>query len=199
MKILFIVLTAIAIVFGGIQMYSMSSLFKTEKQKYTVVKRVKDFEIRYYPPALMATVKMKASNYKELANPGFRKLAGFIFGGNENNQQIAMTSPVHMDIGTQESAMSFVMPGQFSKESLPKPQNGDIEIHTSDAEYVAVIRFGGFANDKRIKSYTEKLENALAKEGITPVGNYRFLGYNPPFQLFGRRNEIVVSVPKPVE
>jgi hypothetical protein len=32
------------------------------------------------------------------------------------------------------------------------------------------------------------------EKNITSYGHYRFLGYNPPYQLFGRRNEIIVSV-----
>jgi hypothetical protein len=34
----------------------------------------------------------------------------------------------------------------------------------------------------------------LEEKGITAYGNARFLGYNPPFQLVDRRNEIVVSI-----
>jgi putative intracellular protease/amidase len=38
------------------------------------------------------------------------------------------------------------------------------------------------------------LENALKEKGITSNGHFRYLGYNPLFQLFGKRNEIIVSV-----
>jgi hypothetical protein len=34
----------------------------------------------------------------------------------------------------------------------------------------------------------------MKENGITSYGNYRFLGYNPPYQFIGRRNEIIVSV-----
>jgi len=70
---------------------------KTETQPYQVIKKEKDFEIRKYPPATMATVSMDARSYKELSSTGFRKLASFIFGGNQSKKSIAMTSPVHMD------------------------------------------------------------------------------------------------------
>lgn len=46
----------------------------------------------------MATIDMAAKSYKELASPGFGKLASFIFGGNQSNKNIAITTPVHMDI-----------------------------------------------------------------------------------------------------
>jgi hypothetical protein len=87
-----------------------------------------------------------------------------------------------------------VMPSAYSKENLPKPNDPNVQIKSSEEEYVAVIRFGGFASDKDLKFYSEKLQNLLKENGITSFGNYRFLGYNPPYQLIGRRNEIIVSV-----
>jgi hypothetical protein len=61
-------------------------------------------------------------------------------------------------------------------------------------EYVAVIQFGGYASDKDLKFYADKLSNILTKKGIATNGHFRFLGYNPPFQFINRRNEIIVSV-----
>ena len=57
---------------------------KTETQSYRVVRTEKEFEIRFYPPAILATVTSSAKSYKELASPGFRKLASYIFGGNQS-------------------------------------------------------------------------------------------------------------------
>ncbi|HEY3389479.1 MAG TPA: heme-binding protein, partial [Prolixibacteraceae bacterium] len=126
--------------------------------------------------------------------PGFRKLAGYIFGGNESETQISMTAPVYMDINDTLSEMSFVMPSGYNLTNLPKPNDSKVIVHNTLDEYVAAIRFGGFASDKDIKLYSEKLKNLLLAKGITYHGNFRFLGYNPPFQLIGRRNEIIVSV-----
>ncbi|QOW11895.1 heme-binding protein [Kaistella flava (ex Peng et al. 2021)] len=167
---------------------------KTETQPYQVIKKEKDFEIRRYPPATMATVSMDAKSYRELSSTGFRKLASFIFGGNKSKKNIAMTSPVHMDINSTQSSMSFVMPSEYNKDNLPKPDNSDIKIETTAEEYVAAIQFGGFANDEEIKKYATQLENDLKANGIEYFGNFRFLGYNAPYQLLDRRNEIIVSV-----
>jgi hypothetical protein len=99
-----------------------------------------------------------------------------------------------MDINDSVSSMSFVMPSGYTEENLPKPSDPDVRIHRTAEEYVAVIRFGGFASDEDILFYSDKLHNLLEERGITSYGNARFLGYNPPFQLLDRRNEIVVSV-----
>jgi len=99
-----------------------------------------------------------------------------------------------MDINDSVSSMSFVMPATCTKDSLPKPNDPNVSIKNTTDEYVAVIRFGGYASDKNLKKHTKKLQNLLKENGITYFGNYRFLGYNPPFQFIGRRNEIIVSV-----
>ena len=165
-----------------------------EKQKYRVVYSEKEYEIRYYPTAMLATIYSSAKSYRQISTPGFRTLAGFIFGGNESNTKIAMTAPVHMDINDSESAMSFVMPSKYDEQSLPRPNDSRVKLEKSQAEYVAVLRFGGYANDAKIARYSRKLGKALEKNGISYSGNFRFLGYNPPYQFIGRRNEIIVSV-----
>lgn len=170
------------------------SIFKTEQQKYSVLQSDGDFEIRFYPSVTLATIEMNVKSYKELSNSGFRTLAGYIFGGNESNKSISMTAPVHMDIKDTVSSMSFVMPAQYNMEDLPKPNNSKIVLKKSNDEYVAAIKFGGYSSDEKIKANTEKLTTLLEKKGITHKGDFRFLGYNPPYQLFGRRNEIIVSV-----
>ena len=175
-----------------IESVTYTTMATTEKQKYNVVHSEKEFEIRFYPSAILATVYSDASTYRELAYPGFRKLAGFIFGGNDSETKISMTSPVHMDMNT--ASMSFVMPSSFSEENLPKPDDPGVKIERTDDAYVAAIQFGGYASDKDIRKYSERLKSLLEAKGINWYGNFRYLGYNPPFQPFGRRNEIIVNV-----
>jgi hypothetical protein len=183
-----------ALGFTAAQAYLAVSTQKTPQQSYRVVRKEKGVEIRYYPPALMATVTSSANNYRELAYGGFRKLAGYIFGGNETGEKIAMTSPVHMDMEGSQSSMSFVMPEGYTLDKLPRPKNADVHIHETQGEYVAAISFGGFANDGRIERQSEKLKAELDKAGIRIAGPFRYLGYNPPYQLIGRKNDIIVRV-----
>jgi cytochrome bd-type quinol oxidase subunit 1 len=189
--LVFGIVTAIFIVF---QIYTAMATGKTETQPYKVIKVEKDFEIRYYPATTMAMITSSARNYKELGNSGFKKLAGYIFGGNKEKKQIGMTSPVHMDIEEEGATMGFVMPANYNKDNLPLPNNSDITIKTVAEEYVAAIQFGGFASGESIAKHKVMLENALKEKGFSYYGNFRYLGYNPPFQLFGRRNEVIVAL-----
>lgn len=194
MKVLSLFFISIVVLFVLFQSFVIMPANKTEQQKYKVIQNYKDFEIRYYPSATIATINSNAKSYKELAGPGFRKLAGYIFGGNEENKNIAMTAPVQMDINDTVSTMSFVMPSEYTLDELPKPNDPNVTIKNTEDEYVAVIKFGGYASDEDMKFYSEKLQSLLKENGIIYYGNYRFLGYNPPYQMINRRNEIVVAV-----
>jgi len=194
MKIVLIIVGIIAILFIVFQIYTSMSTGKTETQLYKVIRVEKDFEIRFYPSTTMAVITSSAKTYKELGSSGFTKLAGYIFGGNKDKKQIAMTSPVHMDIGDSVSSMSFVMPANYNKDNLPLPNNAEVTIKIAPDEYVAAIKFVGFASQEAIKKYTVMLENALKEKQISYYGHFRYLGYNPPYQIFGRRNEIIVAL-----
>lgn len=54
--------------------------------------------------------------------------------------------------------MSFVMPADYNKDNLPKPNDASVIINKTAEEYVAAIKFGGYADDDDIKKYAAKLE-----------------------------------------
>jgi hypothetical protein len=194
MKVIIVFILVFIVLFVLFQSFTTLPKNKTEEQKHSLIRKYKDFEIRFYPSATIATINSNAKTYRDLSGPGFRKLAGYIFGSNEANTKISMTSPVQMDVNDFVSTMSFVMPSAYTKETLPKPNDPNVQIKNTADEYVAVIRFGGYASDKDLRFYSEKLQNLLKENAIISFGNYRFLGYNPPFQFIGRRNEIIVAV-----
>jgi hypothetical protein len=164
---------------------------KTEIQKYQTIKSERDFEVRFYPPAILASVDM-AGTYDDSRNSSFGTLAGYIFGGNEENMQISMTAPVRMSDA--DGTMSFVMPSKFTMETLPDPKSKRVKLHTSDPEYVAVVSFSGWANDRKISEMKEKLVEWLKSEGLNHNNKFEYLGYNPPYQLTNRRNEVLVPL-----
>ena len=188
---LFLALAIIFIVFQSFKKFSVSSI---ETQKYRVVKKEDGFEIRFYPKATFATIRSNGTNYKQIASSGFRKLAGYIFGGNDQNKSIAMTAPVRMEMSEKGSAMSFVMPEKYDMATLPKPKDATVEIKQSEEVYAAVIAFGGYANDEKINDYTNKLVDLLQKKNIKIIGGFNFLGYNAPYDFIGRKNEISIPI-----
>ncbi len=188
---LFLALAFIFIVFQSFRKFTSSSI---ETQKYRVVKKEEGFEIRFYPKATFATIRSNGTNYKQVASSGFRKLAGYIFGGNDQNKSISMTAPVRMEMSEKGSAMSFVMPEQYDMASLPKPKDASVEIKQSEEVYTAVIAFGGYANDEKINDYTNRLVALLQQKNIKITGGFIFLGYNAPYEFIGRKNEISIPI-----
>jgi len=59
---------------------------------------------------------------------------------------------------------------------------------------VVALRFGGWSDDEKIKQNSDLLMKALETMGIEPQSAPWYMGYNPPFQLVNRRNEIAVEV-----
>jgi hypothetical protein len=171
-----------------------TSKAQTEQQQYEVKMDFQEFEVRYYPEAILASVYSTADSYREVSSPGFNALAGYIFGGNSSGEKIAMTAPVHMEIKESGSSMSFVMPSKYSMEDLPDPNNAYVKLEKTTPVYMAAVRFGGYANNDRILDYSNKLADMLIEQNIRFVGDFKYFGYNSPYKVVNRRNEVVVEI-----
>jgi hypothetical protein len=167
---------------------------KVERQKYKLVKSIDNIEIRFYPKAVMATVISSNYSYTGNSSNSFRTLAGYIFGGNKSSEKISMTAPVHMELDTAGNSMSFVMPSEYNMSLLPKPNDANINLHYSQEGYYAVLKFGGFANEHKIENKIKELKSAIDKLGYKTIGTYSYLGYNAPWDIIGRENEITVQI-----
>lgn len=188
------IIGGLVFLFIAFQTYITMSTKGTPQQPYAVLKTIGEMEVRRYPEALTATVLRPGGTYKEISNSGFRSLAGYIFGGNEGGKKIAMTAPVHMEMEADSSRMSFVMPADLTMDSLPRPNDPNVQLQRVPEEVVAVLRFGGFSNDSKIAAQAGELLQQVKAAGLEPIGPVRFLGYDPPWQLLARRNEVVVAV-----
>jgi len=168
---------------------------KTETPEYEIIKSYKKFEIRKYPKMILATTKLGGESYSKNSSKGFRNVASYIFGGNDENKQISMTSPVIASI-EDSMTMSFIIPSQYDLNELPLPDNDNVEIKIQPERLLAIISFSGFANDNDIKYYTKILKEQLVKEAINANGRVYFQGYDPPFKLFNRTNEVAIELLK---
>lgn len=187
-----IILLSIVLVLFTIMSYTIKH--KTERQSFKVVKAFSTIEIRFYPKAIMASVTSPSGSYTGNSSDNFRKLAGYIFGGNQSSNKIAMTAPVYMEKDANANKMSFVMPAEYSMEQLPVPQDSSIELHYSEEGYFAAIKFGGYANEKTIQQKEKDLKSELAANGIQFNGKFYYLGYNAPWDVVNRENEIIVKI-----
>lgn len=164
-----------------------------ETPKYTVIKTIGGAELRQYPNMVVAKTSLSSASFDQSGSQGFRCIAGYIFGGNEVNQKIAMTAPVVMNLGDSAS-MYFVMPSAYAKGDLPKPTASNIEILEETSKTLAVITYGGFSSDEKIKSHCNELEKILKDAGIQSKGSFMYMGYNAPWDMVNRRNEVAIEV-----
>ena len=193
MKIAIIVLLVILLAFIMIQLYFIHGQRNIERYPYVVKRKYKRFEIRSYETTLFTSVKLSTKGYKNSSSKGFSILAGYIFGNNERNEKISMTSPVSMSL-EDSMTMMFMVPKKFNKDMLPKPNQSGIEFKEEPAKTVAAIRFSGWANDTKIEKYKQHLKAALDAEGIKYSNQFYFFGYNAPYEIFNRKNEVIVEL-----
>jgi hypothetical protein len=181
-----------AVITLGLALF-VTSTSAIEEPAYSVVSSWEepDIEIRDYESRVLATTRMT-----EGQNSGFRVLAGYIFGGNENQQEIAMTAPVQRTMPGEENAeMAFVVPKAYALEELPAPDDARVQFRQEPAYRAAVIRFSGWVDDAKAERYWQTLSSFLQEQGIQPLGDPTLNQYNPPWTPpFMRRNEIIVAV-----
>jgi hypothetical protein len=161
-----------------------------ETASYEVIKALSNkIEIREYKNMVLATI----STDEESQNNNFRTLFKFISGGNEEQQEIKMTTPVFQQNINNKQSMSFVMPDRFVKGDIPKPNNKNIKIELLENTKFIVIGFSGRATDNNFNKYQKVLERAIEENDLkadlsTPINAY----YNAPWTIpFFKRNEVL--------
>jgi len=162
-----------------------------EEPKFEVIAEFDEIEIRRYEPYVVAEVDVPDDS------SGFRKLAGYIFGGNEQGEKMAMTAPVESRQSEQQdnTTYSFVMERKYTLETLPTPDDQQIRLLERPARIVAVHRYSGRWTDKNFRKHRDKLLQALEKNNISPAGPAEQARYNSPFTpSFLRRNEVIIPI-----
>ncbi|MDP3927957.1 MAG: heme-binding protein [Bacteroidota bacterium] len=193
MKILLISAAVILALVGLITLFFSFKSKDIETPKYKLIKTIDGIEIRQYPKMLVAQTNMADSSMDKNMNSGFRTIAGYIFGGNERNQKIAMTAPVVFKMGDTAS-MYFVMPSKYKKEDLPNPNSTQVKIMEEREKVLAVITYSGFSSPKLVEKHQQKLMAVLQQNQIKTIGSYLYMGYNAPWDFVNRRNEVAIEV-----
>ncbi len=184
----------------------------TEEPAFTVERKIGGVDIRRYGPRIAAETTIVADE-ESARNEGFRRLARYIFGGNNGKAKIAMTAPVAQQqsekiamtapVAAQrgsggEWVIRFFMPSKYTLDSLPTPNDDAVRLVPVPAETVAVLRFSGLIGADAVASHTKELLDTLHDNGIEPVGDPMSWFYDPPWTVpFRRRNEVAVGVASP--
>ncbi len=180
----------------------------TEEPMYVREASVGDIEIRRYGPRIAAQTVVTGDE-NEARNTGFRRIAGYIFGGNhrqtkiamtapvaQQSEKIAMTAPVAQSRGAGgDSVIRFFMPSKWSMELLPEPDDERVELVEVPGETYAVLRFTGDRSPAAVAAKSDELLKTLSASEFQPTGEPVAWFYDPPWTLpFRRRNEVAVVV-----
>ena len=165
---------------GGLCFFYWRTALALEKPSYELVSKNGRLEIRNYSPVTIASTKLNGG-YDNSLNGGFRTIAGYIFGNNQEQQKIAMTAPVLVENPqSSDYKMAFVMPEVSVEQGLPAPSSSSVALETVAWGAVAVWRFGGWANEDRIEREWEKMKSALDEQDIETLNYDMVAQYNPP-------------------
>jgi len=190
-----------------------------EEPSYKVIAKSDTFELRQYAPMLVAETLVDG-DMDDAGSTGFRKIADYIFGNNQvqtgtSSTKIAMTAPVTMEPQSQKIAMTapvaliptenigaskqwrvhFVMPSQYTMNTIPKPKNADVKLREIPGKLFAVNSFTGFNTQSRIQAKTDELNVWIGQKSLKVLGQTQLARYDPPWVLpVFRRNEVMIEV-----
>lgn len=182
-----------------------------EEPAYEVVRSTEDYEIRRYEPFIVAETRV-SGDFGTAGSEAFRILAGYIFGKNKARNialaapedegesiRMAMTVPVFSSESMQSSEVTytygFVMPSEFSMDSLPVPLDARVQLRVVPERTVAVRRYSGRWSEQKFEDHASELLRLLTRDGIRSSGTAQFARYNGPWTpWFFRRNEVMVAI-----
>lgn len=180
---------------GALLTLAAAPAMAIETPKYEVVQAFDGFEVRRYAPYVVAETRVEGAQ-KDVGNEAFSRLAGYIFGNNRGTRKIAMTAPVTQAREAGDTwLVQFMMPAEFSLDTLPEPKDPRVYLRLLPARTVAVIRYSGTWSKSNYDEHLATLKAGLAREGLVAKGEPLWARYNPPFMpWFLRTNEIHLEV-----
>ena len=156
--------------------------------QYDVIDNIDELEIRCYNELVFAAYSDQDNSFNN-----FSVLADYIFGGNNQNVRLEMTSPVTSKMDGSRD-MLFLLPKYVTIENHPKPNNQKIEVFRSKIRMAASLRFSGYADDDICAVKKGELIQLLKQNNIQHEGDFELLVYDPPYRKSNRINEILVSI-----
>ena len=212
--------TGYLLLLGGLVLISRSAMAaETEEPDYALLAQTGNFELRRYEAQLVAQTWISGDK-EDASRAGFKVLADYIFGNNTaptggsskismtapvtmqpdsqkaagESQKIAMTAPVSMQQDDGKWRVQFMMPSKYTMQTLPKPNNPDVEIIEVPVQTYGVIKFSGLTGSKKVATKTQELRAWMEEQNVTITGEPELARYNPPWTLpFMRRNEVMIA------
>ena len=165
-----------------------------EEPPYSIERRAPYYEVRRYENTIVAETFV-SGDLDEASRSGFKILAGYIFGKNESQTEIAMTAPVTLSGKGEKQVLQFSMPRSFSMQKLPRPNDQKVHLREIPSRRIAVYRYSGSWSQQLFDEKLQFFLSELNKDAVPLKGEPIFARFNSPFSLwFLRRNEIWIQL-----
>jgi hypothetical protein len=175
-----------------------------ECPEYKLISSKDNIEIREYAASNWVSTDMAADSQENLQSKGFHKLYNYITGKNERHEKMDMTAPVLLKINAATAfthddpvfTMSFYLGWKYqSNEEAPRPEAEDTHLQTLESKRYAVISYSGYSNQKKQEENLKILGSYLKQNEIQFNSDYYFFaGYDSPFRIFNRHNEVWIEL-----
>jgi len=161
---------------------------------FKVIQKEKEYELREYEMTSWVTTALTGVSLDDAMSKMFMKLFNYISGDNVQKEKIAMTCPVIVRIipgpgpaCESNFTMSFFnIPGK----NPPKPSADDVTLTTLPKLRAYVRSFGGWGSEKKYIEEASELAAALPDSASYVKDFYYTAGYDAPFTIFNRHNEV---------
>jgi hypothetical protein len=201
-----------SVVLLAIGLLAAGEAMAIEKLDYRTIEQDGHFEIRVVQPHVVAETFVEG-DFERVGNAGFRRLFAYIGGANRTEARISMTAPVAQGPASEEIAMTapvaqakvgdryritFLMPSEYTLETLPQPNDTRIRLRAEPMRSVAAIRYTGFWSRSSYDEHERRLREWIERRDLEPAGEPVWARYDPPFMpWFLRRNEVLIEVREP--
>ncbi|XP_077566531.1 heme-binding protein 2 [Stigmatopora nigra] len=185
-----------AIMLKAVKQVFFSSGLQTP-QFTTPEKQPQDYEVRTYEAAKWVSTTVNGTSLDESMRTGFRRLFKYIQGDNTDKVKVEMTAPVtcRVDPGDGPACetrftVSFFVPEEH-REAPPSPSDSEVFVEPRDSFTAYVRTYGGFSNETLARGELLQLSESLRRDGVPFAERpYYVAGYDSPFKLVNRRNEV---------
>jgi hypothetical protein len=125
-------------------------------------------------------------------------------------QRVAMTAPVVQEEAHTRSSgtggdaapaagrsftVSFVLPAGMTPDTAPQPTDERVSLRAVPPTLSAAVRYSGRWSTSAYERHRDRLLAGVAAARLHPLGQPRWLRFDPPFRpWFLRHNEVVVDV-----
>ncbi|WP_295879280.1 heme-binding protein [uncultured Thiohalocapsa sp.] len=162
---------------------------------YRVLERADGFELREYAPLRVAETEV-TGDFADADDAAYPRLLDYVRGHNSSGRKVPMMAPATQQrAGDDTWLMQFALAREYPLGMLPGAADPAVTVREIPARLVAARRSGGGWSEARWQEEAERLRDAVAAAGLTPIGATIFARYNAVFVPgFLRRNEVLLPV-----